>query len=92
MFPPRRWLKSYDFTLYLSRALNEENNDHICSKSTIIASSELSSISKHDHRTDIDEHFDIYQEYAVDISAITTDKDTIDHIKKTVQKRIMERT
>lgn len=41
--------------------------------------------SKHDHRKSIDEHFGIYQRYAVDISGvITTDKNTNDHIKMTV--------
>ena len=39
----------------------QEIDDHICKKSTIITSSELSSMSKHDHRKDIVEHFSIYQ-------------------------------
>ena len=60
---------------------SKENNDHICNKST----TELSSISKHDHRKDLDKHFAIYQEYADHISAITGDKNKIDHIKKTVR-------
>ena len=67
--------------LYLARALYKENNDHICKKST----TELSSITKHNHRKDLDKHFGIYQEYADHISAITGDKNKIDHIKKTVR-------
>ena len=33
-----------ELTLYLVRALYKENNDHICKKSTITTSSELSSV------------------------------------------------
>ena len=40
----------------------------------ITTSSKLSSLSKHDHRNDRDKHFAIYQEYADDISATTSDK------------------
>ena len=69
------------FTLHLPRTLNKKNNGHIYKKSTITTSSELSSISKLNHRKDIDKHFDIYQEYADDISAITTDKNTTEHNK-----------
>ena len=63
-----------EFTLYLARVLCKENNDHICKRSKITTSSELSSISKHDHRKDIDEHFAIYQENGDDISSITSDE------------------
>ena len=55
----------------------------------ITTSSEISTISKHDHRNGIDEHFDIYQDYAVDISAInTTDKNANAHIKMTVRSEL----
>ena len=50
-----------ELTLSLARALCKENNDHICKKSTITTSSQLSSISKFDLCMDIDEHFAIYQ-------------------------------
>ena len=50
-----------EFLLYLMKALYKENNDHIYKKSTIIISSKLSSLSKHDHRKESDEHFVIYQ-------------------------------
>ena len=63
-----------ELTLYLARALYKKNNDHICKKSTIATSSELSSLSKHDYRNDRDQHFAIYQKYAGHISAITSDK------------------
>ena len=55
----------------------------------ITTSSEISTISKHDHRNGIDEHFNIYQDYAVDISAIiTTDKNANAHIKMTVRSEL----
>ena len=73
-----------EFTLYLLRELCKENDGHMCKKFMIITSSELSSIPKHDHSKDIDKHFDIHQEYALYISAITTDKNKICYIKKTV--------
>ena len=82
-------LSTNEFTLHLVTALYKGNNDHICKKSRIITSSELSSISKHDHRKDIDEHFSIYQQYANDISTITSDKNKIDHIKKDCSFRII---
>ena len=53
-------------------------------KSTIITSSGLSSIPKQDHRRDIDKHFALYQGYTDVISAIKTDKNKTEHIKKTV--------
>ena len=49
-----------EFTLYLVRAHYKENNDHICKKSTITTSTDLSSTSKDNHRKDIDEHCAIY--------------------------------
>ena len=58
------------------------NSLYICEKSATTTSSELSSISKHDHRKDRDEHIAIYQECADYISAITSDKNKIDHIQK----------
>ena len=67
-------LSANELNLYLTRALYKKNNDHICKKSTIATSSELSSLSKHDHRNDRDEHFTIYQGYTDDISTITSDK------------------
>ena len=70
-------LSANEFTLYLVRALYKENNYHICKKSTITTSSELSSGWKHDLRKS-------YQEYANDISFITSDKNKIGHIKKAV--------
>ena len=45
-------------------------------------SSELSSISRVNHRKDIDKNFGTYQEYADDISAITTEKNTTEHNKQ----------
>ena len=38
-----------EITSFLARALYKENDDHTCKKSTITTSSELSSISRHDH-------------------------------------------
>ena len=73
-----------EFTLYLARAFYKENNDHICKKSAITTSSQLLSISKHDHQKDIDKHFAIYQEYADDTVVITSDKNKIHQIKKAV--------
>ena len=49
-------LSANEFTLYFLRELYEEDNDHMCNKFMIITSSELSSISKHDHDKDIDKH------------------------------------
>ena len=57
----------------------------MCARNYDLTSSELSSISKHRLRKYIDEHLDIYQEYADYIHAITTDENKIDHIKKTAQ-------
>ena len=71
-------LSAIEFTLYLARALYKENNDHVCKKSTITSSSKLSSISKHYHHKDTEEHFATHQEYT-DISVIASDKNKIDH-------------
>ena len=46
---------------------------------------------KHDHRKFIDEHFALCQEYADDNSAITTDKNKIDDIKKVVHSELETR-
>ena len=75
-------LSTSQFTLYLAGALYKENNDHICKKSTITTSSDLSSISKQGDREARNEHFAINLENGDYISAITNDKNEIDHIKK----------
>ena len=41
---PKLCLIPNEFTLYLVRTFYKENNDHICQKSTITTSSELSCI------------------------------------------------
>ena len=84
-------LSANKFILYLARALHKENNDRICKKSTITTSSEVSSVSKHDHCKDKDKHLAIYQEYAGDISVITSDKNKNDHIKKAVRSELETR-
>ena len=62
----------------------KQNNDHICKKSTIITLSKLSSIPTHDQHRHKKKHFDICQEYADNISAITTDKIKRGHTKKSI--------
>ena len=57
----------------------------MCKESMTTTSSKFPSISKHNHCNDTDEPCDIYQEYADDLSAITTGKKKIDHIKKTLR-------
>ena len=52
--------------------------------STIITLTELSSISKHDHRKDRDKPIVIEQEYADEISAIASGKNKIHRIKEAV--------
>ena len=59
-------LSANEFTLFLARVLCKEKNDQLCKKSTITTLSELSSISKHKHRKDIDKHFPTYKEYSDD--------------------------
>ena len=77
-----------EFTLYLMGALYKGTDDHICKKSTITTLFGLSSISRYDNRKNRDKHFVLYQEYADDISVITSDKNKIDHIKKAVCKEL----
>ena len=62
----------------------KQNNDHVCKKSTIITLSKLSSIPTHDQHRYKKKHFDICQEYADNISAITTDKIKRGHTKKSI--------
>ena len=62
----------------------KQNNDHICKKSTIITLPKLSSIPTHDQHRHKKKHFDICQEYADNISAITTDKIKCGHTKKSI--------
>ena len=81
-------LSANELTLYLLRALWQENNDLLFKKSTITTSYQLSSIWKHSYHRDIDEPFAIYQKYTDHISAITTDKDKIGHIKKAVRSKL----
>lgn len=65
-----------------------KGNNEICKKSTITTFSESSSTSRYYHHKNKDEHFILYQEYADDISAIMSDRNKIDHIKKAVCKEL----
>ena len=86
-------LSANEFTLYLAKALmnHQTSHDHTYSKQINHNSYNPSFLSEHSYSQITDNHIRIDQEYADDISKLTTDPHTITYFKETLPNILAER-